>query len=159
MKNGTRYAQPGAPLSQEKFASSQEFAGGLQANLVAKRCRLLDDQADRELIWAIQYWSHQEGGLKKIVRELATQFPQRIGTCLMHKYGTAENQIYNASQVKAICEKYHKENFPYTWDSDFPLQGEGPDRNFSEWEIGGPLWKKDHAERMAKPTGYPASTC
>ena len=76
----TRRADPNAPLSQERYMSSPEFAElqGISGTAVAKRCALLLPSAKRQLIWFIQGISLAEGGLKKLVRELLKMFPERI---------------------------------------------------------------------------------
>jgi hypothetical protein len=61
---------PDRPLRQERYCSSPELERGLLANLVAKRCEVLADREDRELIWFLQYLSHGNGGLKKVAADL-----------------------------------------------------------------------------------------
>ncbi|HYG35761.1 MAG TPA: ATP-binding protein [Clostridia bacterium] len=100
--SNTRIAKPGAPLRQERFVSSPEFDRGLMANLVAKRCEVLDQQADRELIWFVQMLSHQKGGLGLLSRELLAKFPDEIATPAMRKFGMRPGQFYTHDQVKSI---------------------------------------------------------
>jgi AAA domain len=76
--SNTRYADPGSPLRQERFASSAEFDRGLLGNLVAKRCELLERPEDRNLIWWLQLLSWKPGGLRKIAADLIARFPDRI---------------------------------------------------------------------------------
>ena len=45
------------------------------AGLAAKRCSLLEQPADRELIWFIQHLSHQPGGLLAVTRAIMAQGP------------------------------------------------------------------------------------
>ena len=73
----TRRADPNAPLSQERYMSSPEFAGlrGICATAVAKRCALLVSERKRQLIWFIQGVSLQPGGPKQMARELLKMFP------------------------------------------------------------------------------------
>lgn len=66
----TRHAQPGAPLRQERWASSPAHDRGFKANLVARRCRVVDDANVRELIWFVQACSHERGGLSALAAEL-----------------------------------------------------------------------------------------
>lgn len=68
--SGTRTAKPGSPLHQERWASSLDYERGLKANLVAMRCKALNDPALRELIWTIQYFSHRPGGLPAVALRL-----------------------------------------------------------------------------------------
>src|ERR1019366_5221385 len=76
----TRRADPNAPLSQERYMSSPEFAElqGISGTAVAKRCALLVSPVKRQLLWFIQGMSLADGGLKKLVRELLKMFPERI---------------------------------------------------------------------------------
>jgi hypothetical protein len=60
--SSTRHAQPGSPPRQERYASS--FERGLLANLVAKRCERLESQAQRELIWFLQWASWGRDGME-----------------------------------------------------------------------------------------------
>ncbi|MEI6196446.1 MAG: hypothetical protein WCS42_19170, partial [Verrucomicrobiota bacterium] len=78
--SSTRRTTDPTAFHQQRFASSQEFERGLMANLVAKRCALIDSPAERELIWFLQYLSHQPGGMKQVAADLAAQFPQCIAT-------------------------------------------------------------------------------
>ena len=68
--SNTRRASPDSPLRQERYCSSTELERGLLANLVAKRCEVLANRGDRELIWFLQYLSHGNGGLKKVAADL-----------------------------------------------------------------------------------------
>src|ERR1035437_8594770 len=78
--SSTRRADPNAPLSQERYMSSPEFAGlqGISGTAVAKRCALLVSPAKQQLLWFIQGMSLDEGGLKKLARELLKMFPERL---------------------------------------------------------------------------------
>ena len=62
--SNTRHGIEGGEFRQERFASSREIERGLMANLVAKRCSVLEHAKDRELIWFMQLLSHQPGGIK-----------------------------------------------------------------------------------------------
>ena len=68
--SSTRKAKDATVYHQNRFASSPEFERGLAANLVAKRCSILDDAADIELIWFIQWRSWQPGSLRAVAKEL-----------------------------------------------------------------------------------------
>lgn len=100
--SSTRRAEPGTPLRQERWCSSQVFERGLLANIVARRCEVIKRREDRELIYFLQMLSHQEGGLHKAASDLATMFPERIGTRSMQRFGMEPGQVYSAQQVKAI---------------------------------------------------------
>lgn len=103
--SNTRHATTEGPLRQERYCSSPEFERGLMANLVAKRCDVLDQPGDRSLIYFLQLLSHREGGLKKAAADLVTMFPDRIGTVSMHRFGMRPGQIYSAEQVRAVREE------------------------------------------------------
>ena len=73
--SSTRHAAPGSPLRQWRWASAPEFERGVMANLAAKRCGVLDDASDRELVWFLQLLSRREGGLRAVVDELFLLYP------------------------------------------------------------------------------------
>src|ERR1044071_2531342 len=102
--SSTRKAKSGSPYRQERFASSLEFERGLMANLVAKRCEVLEKVEDRELIWFLQLLSHRDGGLRSVATELTELYPERVATRLMRKYSAKAGQIYTAEQIELICE-------------------------------------------------------
>ena len=117
--SSTRKAKDNSVFHQSRYASSPEFERGLIANLVAKRCALLDAKADRELIWFIQFLSHQDGGLTGIAKDLLAKFPDRLQTPAMAQIGMKPGRICNADQVKKI-----REEMPSSFDSRFHLSGE-----------------------------------
>ena len=98
----TRRAKDDSVLHQNRYASSPEFERGLLANLVAKRVSILDDKADRELIWFLQYLSHQEGGMAAVAAALLSQYPNRIGTRAMVEIGKGASKTYSADEVLRI---------------------------------------------------------
>jgi hypothetical protein len=116
--SSTRYAKPGSPLKQNRYASSPEFGAGLLGNLVAKRCRVLESAEDRELIWALQYFSNREGGLAQVAAGLREQFAARIGTKKMREFGVKPEAIYKADQVREL-----RRDFTCS-DESFLLRGE-----------------------------------
>ena len=106
-------------FNQARHASSSEFKRGLLANLVAKRCALVDADADRELIWFIQYLSHQEGGLPAVVRALLAKYAERIGTPSMLEIGKGESSSYTAEEVHKV-----RMDLPPGYRAEYPLKGE-----------------------------------
>jgi hypothetical protein len=68
--SNTRRALPDGPLRQERYCSSPELERGLMANLVAKRCEVLAQSGNRELVWFLQQLSHGDGGLKRVADDL-----------------------------------------------------------------------------------------
>src|ERR1035441_1317858 len=115
----TRRADPNAPLSQEKYMSSPEFAGlqGISGTAVAKRCALLVSPAKRQLLWFIQGLSLLKGGCKTLASELQKMFPERVGTHNMHKLGMAKGQRYTGREVTEI-EMYLCDDGNYEGDLD-----------------------------------------
>ena len=116
--SSTRYAKPGSPLSQGRFASSPALNNGLRGNLVALRCATIDSREDRELIWALQYLSYGERGLEKITAGLLEKFGDRLGNRHMIEFGVKPGKSYNAEQVKAIRGELKSSAHGY------PLRGE-----------------------------------
>jgi hypothetical protein len=102
----TRRADPNAPLSQEKYMSSPEFAGlqGISGTAVAKRCALLLSPAKRQLLWFIQVLSLTEGGLKKLATELVNMFPERIDP---RSFGYKYFDNESAPSAEALMQKCH----------------------------------------------------
>ena len=76
----TRHAPEDGHLRQSRYASNDAFESGLLCNLVARRCKLVADPADRALLYFLQQLSHQEGGLDRVAAEFLAMFPERIGT-------------------------------------------------------------------------------
>lgn len=163
--SSTRYAT-GGPLRQNRFASSPEFERGLIANMVAKRCTLLERAADRELLWFLQLLSHQEGGLNQFVAQLCERNSGRIGSPSMLKFGSKPGQLYSASQVKTV-----RAEIP-DGEDQFPLQGELTSGecvavpechphdeylNPEAWRRAQDLNSQHQAASRARPTGYPAA--
>ena len=117
----TRTAKDDSEYHQSRYASSSEFERGLLANLVAKRAALVDCREDRELLWAIHFFSHQEGGLNLLVKELIAKHGEQFGTEAMAKIGKHAGQKYGADEVKTV-----RNDLPYEERGQFPLRGEIP---------------------------------
>jgi len=117
--SSTRTAKDSSVFHQNRYASSSEIERGLLAVLVAKRCSVLDRGADRELIWFIQYLSHEEGGLAALVRNLLARYADRLGTPTMRKLGKTGTQDYSADEVRQI-----RLELPRALRRRFPLHGE-----------------------------------
>jgi hypothetical protein len=100
--SSTRKTADESVFNQSSFSSSPEFERGLLANLVAKRCALLDAPADRELIWFVQFLSHQEGGLAAVASDLLTRYADRIGTATMQALRKDYSANYTSDEVRAI---------------------------------------------------------
>ena len=114
--SSTRTAKDSTVYHQSRFASSPEFERGLTANLVAKRCAILEDKADIELIWFVQWLSWQPGGLAKVAKELVGKYASRIITQAMADAGLKSGKICNADLVRKIRVGFEA--------GDFLLKGE-----------------------------------
>ncbi len=146
----TRTAREGSPFRQERYCSSNSYETGLLCNIVAKRCRMIECEEDRALIYFLQQFSHKEGGLKKFADDFLKIFSDRIGTPLMHKYGMTPDKHYTDRQIKKI-----RKEIP-DGEIVFPLYGEFPmsdldkllDYNLSKKE-------EDYNKSVAYPKTYP----
>jgi DNA transposition AAA+ family ATPase len=86
---------------------SSEYAElrGISGMAVAKRCALLVSPAKQQLLWWIQAMSLSKHGLKRLVADLLSAFPERLGTFSMHKFGITAGKSYKPSEVSEIrCE-------------------------------------------------------
>lgn len=117
--SSTRTAKDDSVFHQSRYASNPEFERGLLGNLVAKRAALLDDAADRELIWFVHYLSHQAGGLAVITSELIGRYSDRIGTATMATIKKTGSQNYTADEIRKI-----RLEIPAELRHKFPLKGE-----------------------------------
>ena len=117
--SNTRRAADNSVLHQNRFASSPEFERGLLANLVAKRTSILENKADRDLVWFVQYLSHQEGGLAAVATDLLRKYPERPGTKAMVGIGKGAGKKYTADEVRQI-----RPDLPRTFRRRFKLRGE-----------------------------------
>jgi histone H3/H4 len=154
----TRTAKDDSVFHQARYASSPEFDRGLIANLVAKRAAICDDAPDRELIWFIQYLSHQAGGVAAVAKDLIARYVDRIQTAAMVEIGMKPGKNCNAAQVEKI-----REGFPRKAGRTFLLKGETYDYLFGTCdaeEIGG-MFSKSSAEIATanqQPAFYPATS-
>lgn len=117
--SSTRRATDDSTFHQNKYASSPEFERGLSAKLVAKRVSVIQDRADRQLIWFLQYLSHQEGGLTAVSGQLLEKYPEKVATAAMLQTGKSENKNYTADEVAKI-----RLDMPGELRGRFPLKGE-----------------------------------
>jgi AAA domain-containing protein len=86
---------------QEKFCSAEEFSKGILANLVAKRCELIDDDNERELIWFLQSLSHH-GGLGTVAAALVKQFPSRVSKAApQNPWDSQRNRLAKQARIAA----------------------------------------------------------
>ena len=87
--------------------SSPEFAGlqGISGTAVAKRCALLVLPAKRQLLWFIQGMSLAEGGLKKLVRELLSMFPERLDPSEIALKYLGDDNVPSADALRQECHE------------------------------------------------------
>ena len=121
--SSTRHAKDDS-FHQSRYASSPEFERGLRASLVAQRCFLIDAPSDRELIWFIQYLSHQEGGLAAIARAIIEKYAGRIQTKTMASMGLRPGTICNADQVRKLRADFDIIEGDISPSQSFILKGE-----------------------------------
>jgi hypothetical protein len=109
--SSTRRAAPGAPLSQERYMSSPEYAElrGIAANAVTTKALLLSHPAKRSLLFFFQALSikgpenpAEPGGLKKFAAHFCEMFSDRIGTPTMRRAGVKPGQRYSQETADKI---------------------------------------------------------
>ena len=155
----TRRAKDNSVFHQNRYASSPEFERGLLANLVAKRCAIVDDKAYRELIWFIQYLSHQAGGLAAVTKDLIAKYADRIQTQTMAEIGVKLGKVLNSDQVRKI-----RQTLPESFAQGFLLKGETNHflygiRLVKEIKDDEDEQHQDDADKaQLQPTKYPASS-
>ncbi len=164
--SSTRHAPPGSRTKQSAFCSSVEYDRGLLANIVANRAADLSP-ADVSLLFALQHFSWQPGGLDRVAADLIAGYPHELATPAMQKFGTRPGQIYNASQVKQVRDEipggeFHYllqgEDDPKSFLSEMDEPTDAVDRYTSGWERDKKQAAKQRAEEAAKrPAGYPVS--
>lgn len=96
--------------TQQGYSSSAEYERGLLANLVATRAERLDSAADRELLFALQYVSHQPGGLKRFAETLIATYPGQVATLSMQRIGFKAGQTYGVKHVQEVREEIPDEH-------------------------------------------------
>jgi hypothetical protein len=121
--SNTRRAAVGAPLAQERYLSSPEFAEQRPVNGVAlaARAALLTDPAQRSLLWWIQARSMEAGGLRKLAERLVTSFPDRVGTATMRANPLPCGGRWPQKVFETICLELGRfEVHSQVWDYEFP---------------------------------------
>jgi len=118
--SSTRTAKDDSVFRQERYASSEDFERGLKANAVAKKCSIVRDKNERELLWFIQYLSHKDGGLEAVAEDLIKKNPNRIQTPAMAEIGMADGRILTTDEVLKI-----RKEFPRQYREQFKLKFDG----------------------------------
>ncbi len=75
---------------------------GVSAVPVAFRAAVLLSPLKREFIWYLQGLSLNDGGFKRLARELLQMFPDRIGTPDMDKARLVPEKMYPADLVSLV---------------------------------------------------------
>lgn len=98
----TRHKESGGPLSQNRYMSSPEFSELRAINGVATAARaaILANNAKRDFIWWLQAQSLNDGGLRRLAKELLEAFPDRLGTSKMIATGIDPENIYDGNFVR-----------------------------------------------------------
>lgn len=148
--SNTRHAESGKPLRQERYASSAAHERGLMANLVAMRCQVIDDPADREVIWFLQYVSHQPGGLKAFAEQLVAEHPGHFATEAMQAHGIKQGQTCMAAEVRVFRVELRS-----AFDC-FLLKGERA-CIANLWEDEDKWNAEQEREAGSRPVSYPAT--
>jgi len=152
--------------TQQGYASSAEYERGLLANLVAARAERLDSEADRELLFALQYVSHQAGGLKRFAETLIASYPVQVATSAMQCIGMRPGQIYNAKQVREVRDKIPRSHDRYLLKgecSDLDALLDEPEKITVEYLDEGRTCQEDNPrflerknKELRQPSAYPA---
>ncbi len=123
--SSTRHAAPDAPLSQNRYMSSPEYAElrGLCGTAVAAKAALLSDPRKRSLLFFLQALSLQPGGLRKASADLLASMADHLGSPTMHALGMKPGQVYAADQVRPIRQELGLA------PGELPLHGEGIGRH------------------------------
>jgi hypothetical protein len=114
----TRHAEPDAPLSQERYMSSPEYAElrGISGVAVTAKAALMDHPGKRSLLYFLQAMSLQPGkpgeigGLQKFSADFLEMFADRIGTPTMHKAGMRPGQKYSVETARKVHFELHQNN-------------------------------------------------
>ncbi len=142
--SSTRHSHSGT--RQHGLASDPVYvaAQGIQGTIVTKKAGILTSARARSLVFFLQSLSLPElagrpnsGGIKRWVREFLQEFPERVGTPVMHKLGMKPGQVYDAEQVRAIRGELRgyadlDAEFPVTGDTYFQF-----DEEFTELPVKG----------------------
>jgi hypothetical protein len=130
----TRYAKPGEPLNQERYASS--YDRGLLGNLVSKRYARLESPVEKQLIWFIQWLSWQpRSPLPLDLRQVAESW------CLDPRAALSESQLSqliearqefirsaSANKVQTTIGKRISKALEYTRSANVLTLIDGPSR-------------------------------
>jgi hypothetical protein len=99
--SSTRKAEPGAPLSQERYMSSPEYADHRPINgtAVAQKAAFVAHPRKRSLLLFLQAMSFQQGGLKQFAGDFLAAFPERLGSSSMRAFGMKAGKVYGSEKV------------------------------------------------------------
>jgi AAA domain-containing protein len=101
---------------QERFCSAPELESDVINGLpAAKRIALVKDKAIHEVLWFIQWRSVSAGGLQVLCNELATRFPERIGSPTIRKLRRTKREVLTDEEARRVREEC---GLWYRWDED-----------------------------------------
>lgn len=102
--SNTRRAPDNAPLSQERYLSSPEYAElrGLSGSAVCAKAEFLQHPRQRSLLYFLAARSLEPRGLAAVAEDLLAMFPERIGTALMHKAGLKPGKAIDSATARQI---------------------------------------------------------
>ena len=146
----TRLKKEQGPLSQNRYMSSVEFAElrGISGVAVSTRAAILIHEPKRELIWFFQALSLNEGGIRRVAKELVEMFPERLGTEKMHKSGVKPEKICPGEIVCGVELDLNRRHEILSSESTAPQKGKEllawcREAALSHWEEKGQYCQSD----------------
>lgn len=121
----TRHKTEAGPMSHNRYMSSSEFAElrGVNGVSVSARAAILVGERKQNFIWWLQGLSLPEnGGFKRVARELLEMFPERIGTRAMHEANIRPGKTCPAELVESVVKSF---GFRHGWQSKKPSSNGG----------------------------------
>lgn len=136
--SSTRYAEEGSELRPDRYSSSVEYGGAINAHLAAKRIELVDDRSIRELLWFLQSQSLQPRGLRNLANELITRFPERLVTSGMRRLRIKRGQRLSTEQIMAIRKDFAGSSYEFRLRGEISSRDAMLGRSWDECDQDGP---------------------
>jgi hypothetical protein len=110
----------------------------LSIEFVSARAQLIEDRADRELLYALQACAVKDKGLADFAAKLVRSFPDRLGPDALRRLGKPSGGFYSTDQVRVIRKEVAG------GEQKFPLKGDP-----SGWEdiLDDPAYATVHPSR------------
>ncbi len=142
--SSTRHAETGAPLSQERYMSSPEYAElrGISGTAVTAKAGLLGYPAKRSLLFFLQAMSLQPGGLQEFTRGFLGTFPDRIGT--PSKIAVDCRERLSALLPGFIIELCINPQLRFSAPGETDAAKEKDRVALDQWLASVPYWRGDH---------------